>query len=61
MNIWKLFFDFFENIDTEEKAYFLGLLTADGSVTLDSERSPNISLELVDKDVLEMLDRKSVV
>lgn len=47
--------DFFETIDTEEKAYFLGLLTADGSVVLNSERSPNICLELVDKDVLEML------
>lgn len=49
--------DFFEIIDTEDKAYFLGLLTADGNVSLDSDkdrnRSPMIRLELIDKDVLE--------
>lgn len=46
--------DYFSDIDTTEKAYFLGLLLADGSVTLDSVRKPNIRLELVetDKDIL---------
>jgi hypothetical protein len=40
--------DFFEKIDSEEKAYFLGLMFSDGSVVNDIEgkRSPQISLEL---------------
>lgn len=41
---------FFSIIDSAEKSYFLGLLFADGSVVLDSERAPNISLELEEKD-----------
>lgn len=40
--------DCFEKIDTEEKAYFLGLLFTDGSVCIDKKgkRSPQILLEL---------------
>lgn len=47
--------DFFETINTEEKAYFLGLIIADGSVVTTSGRSPNIRLELIDQDILELL------
>lgn len=51
--------DFFENIDSEEKAYYLGLITADGGITLDpkGERSPAIKIELIDRDVLDMLSK----
>lgn len=41
---------FFSIIDSAEKSYFLGLLFADGSVVLNSERAPYVSLELVEKD-----------
>lgn len=42
--------DFFSKIETEEQAYFLGLLIADGSIALDKTRSPMIRLELVESD-----------
>lgn len=41
--------DYFSNIDTEEKAYFLGLLTADGCVYLSNE-SPRVMLQLKQED-----------
>lgn len=41
---------FFENIDTKEKAYFLGLMMSDGSV---SDRSIIISLQEKDRSILE--------
>ena len=41
---------FFENIDTKEKAYFLGLIMSDGSV---SDRSIIISLQERDRSILE--------
>lgn len=41
--------DFFKNIDTEEKAYFLGLLLADGHIS----KNDIIMLTLHDKDVIE--------
>lgn len=49
---------FFEHIDTEEKAYFLGFLFADGSVVKDNEnrRSPMISLQLKLEDQ-EMVEK----
>lgn len=45
--------DFFEIINTEEKAYFLGLMFADGAVVLDAseKRSPSISLSLKLSDI----------
>ena len=45
--------DYFKIIDTEGKAYFLGLLFADGSIYYDKtgNRSPSLSLELVECDV----------
>lgn len=47
--------NYFETIDTEKKAYFLGLFFADGNISLDKRRSPliRISLKLSDKNVLE--------
>lgn len=52
--------DYFENIDTEAKAYFLGLIVADGNVdNSSSTRSENIRLELKDKDILELLVKET--
>lgn len=44
--------DYFSTIDTEEKAYFIGLLITDGNVFIDknSNRSPSISITLQDSD-----------
>lgn len=44
---------YFDSIDSELKAYFLGLLFTDGSVTHDPQekRSPSIRLELKETDV----------
>lgn len=42
--------DYFELIDTEEKAYFLGLLLADGHVDDSKEYSRAISLSLMQED-----------
>ena len=38
--------DFFENIDTEEKAYWLGFLYADGCVNLQKNNSGEVSIKL---------------
>ena len=45
--------DYFSEIDTEQKAYFLGLMLTDGAVVKDNkgERQDTISLELVETDV----------
>lgn len=52
--------NYFSNIDCPQKAYFLGLLFADGSVVLDNKRSASISLELQeeDKEVLVILQKE---
>ena len=47
---------FFEVIDTEEKAYWLGFLYADGCIT---ERSVRLELGLMDKEHIEKL-KKSI-
>jgi intein/homing endonuclease len=44
----------FDDIDTEEKAYFLGLLFSDGNVS-SSSNAINIKLHNKDKDILEKL------
>jgi len=46
-NQYQITEDFFDNIDTEEKAYFLGMLYADGNVAKDQ---PSISLALKEDD-----------
>lgn len=44
--------DFFHIVDTPEKAYYIGLLFADGSIVLDSKgRAPDIRLELMESDI----------
>lgn len=48
--------DYFENIDTEDKAYFLGLLYADGYIH-EKSNSVFLSLQEKDKSVLETLNR----
>lgn len=49
--------NFFEVIDTEEKAYFLGLIFTDGNVSLDKgNRSPQIKLGLKISDI-EILEK----
>jgi len=49
---------YFDVVDSAEKAYFLGLLLTDGSVIYDAERirQPEISIELIESDV-EILHR----
>ena len=44
--------NFFEIIDTKEKAYFLGLIAADGSV-IESQNTVSIELKACDKYILE--------
>ena len=48
---------FFETIDSEEKAYFLGLLFADGNITNDTSRKRNptirLQLKLSDQKLIE--------
>lgn len=41
---------YFQDINTERKAYFLGYLMADGNVTIRHNSQPSISLEIHEKD-----------
>lgn len=50
--------DFFDNIDTEEKAYFLGLIGADGSISYCSNGKRAFSIELLTSDI-DILNRLS--
>ena len=50
--------DFFEVIDTEEKAYILGLIMADGCVRNKREDQPYLSLELIDLDIIEKVQKE---
>ena len=50
--------DFFREIDTEEKAYFLGFLMADGGITIDknsNQKRLKITLQYCDRAILEKL------
>lgn len=54
--------NYFENIDTEEKAYWLGFISADGCVSKSSEYNSyrlSINLSIVDKNHLEKF-RKAI-
>lgn len=55
--------DFFDIIDSEEKAYFLGLMFSDGSVTLDKsgKRSPQIRLQLKISDIHILQDFRTLL
>ena len=50
---------YFDCIDSEDKAYFLGLLLADGSVEWSNNRQSSLRLELVetDKYILDLLSK----
>lgn len=52
---YSLKIDYFENIDTEKKAYYLGLLYADGNISKDYNK---MSLSLKGDDKLLLLDFK---
>ena len=53
LNRYKLNESFFENIDSEQKAYILGLLYADGYV--GDEHFNNIVLQLKDREIIEQI------
>ena len=46
---------FFENIDSEEKAYLLGLLITDGNIFKNDNRQASISICLNDFDMIEKI------
>lgn len=53
-------FDFFENIDTEHKAYWLGFIAADGYISCNRKHSSDafgISIGIVDKEHLDKLNK----
>jgi hypothetical protein len=54
---YKVNLDYFENIDTEEKAYFLGFLYADGSL---SSKGNDVRIVLHPKDI-DILERFSKI
>ena len=53
--------NYFEKIDAEEKAYFLGLLSADGNI-IDNKETGNYSIKLTlgskDKEILEIFKKE---
>ena len=50
--------DYFETIDTEEKAYILGILMADGCVREKREGQLYLSLELIDREIIEFIKKE---
>jgi transposase len=53
--IYPIYEDFFDVIDTEEKAYFLGFLYADGCNQTNHYYAVNLSLNEIDRDILNKL------
>ena len=53
INRYEVDTDFFENIDTEAKAYFLGLMYSDGSVTRNQ-----FYIKLKDEDILQKFKKE---
>lgn len=51
--------DYFSSIDTEKKAYFLGLLLTDGCIHSSKGRSPMVCLSLKDEDKYIIEELKS--
>ena len=60
-NVTKFNENIFDIIDTEEKAYFLGLMFADGNVALDKKRSPMISISLKVSDIKILQDFREIL
>lgn len=54
--IYDIKLDFFEKINTEEKAYFLGWLYSDGNISKDL-KAINLSLRIKDEEILIKLDK----
>ena len=52
--------DYFETIDTEYKAYFVGLLFTDGNIFMGKNNMYQVGIELSvkDKDILEVLKKE---
>lgn len=42
--------NYFENIDSEEKAYWLGFISADGSISLKCKNSGSLQIKLASRD-----------
>lgn len=56
----ELMHDYFENIDTERKAYFLGFMIADGNVMIRDNSAPAIRLSINSRDkyILDVFKRE---
>ena len=52
--------DYFEEINTEAKAYFLGLLFTDGNIYIGNKKTNQITLELTirDKEILDIFKKE---
>lgn len=50
--------DYFEDINTEEKAYILGLLIADGCIRERKSNQLYLTLELIDKEIIERVQKE---
>jgi len=46
------------NLINEEDAYFYGLLLTDGNCYLQSRNKGRVSLELIDKDIIDKIDKR---
>ena len=57
---YKIIESYFDEIDTKEKAYFLGLLYADG-YNYTAGKNKHFSLSLVDTDVLILFKKQLIV
>ena len=54
---YKINHEYFNSIDTEEKAYILGFLCADGSISKKGKSCLTISLQYGDYDILEKIKK----
>lgn len=56
----KLIENYFENIDTNEKAYWLGFIISDGAITNQADKSKfqlELTLKKEDEDILHLLEK----
>lgn len=61
LNLGSLKIDFFKNIDTEEKAYLLGLFVTDGCVFKHSNESLQFSIALQEQDAYMIENIKHIL